>query len=230
MHTKNHVIKALGAEARGLSDQQLDEKVKEFNREVDEVVLWASNAVKKKMIKAAARVDLRLNGYPVETFDDIKASWKSDGTDANIGKIYEICYGDYEGKDREWSRSLEIQYMWEQEVEYTEEPCPRAKGGYEMCITTAKGNLTRQVTGKSENTHKAKIVLSLKGQKGLPAVEQECTDEGKPMKGQERRKGGMFYLRSKASMPAMVEDGKTYFTNQCSHLIQKSKYREDGER
>ena len=49
-------------------------------------------------MKAAARVGLRINGRAVGTFDEIKASWKEDGEDKNIGKIYGICHGDYEGK------------------------------------------------------------------------------------------------------------------------------------
>ncbi len=63
----------------------------------------------------------------------------------------------------------------------------REKGGYEMCIASAKGGAARQIMARSEKTHSGKIVLSLKGAE-MPA-------SGKLR----RREEGDFYSKKNVS-------------------------------
>ena len=199
-HSIEHVATSLGDEARGMSIAQLQQKIVEFNEEVDTVINWAYQEVKKRMLVAAARVDLRVDlvhkkRAPVTTFDDIKTSWKWDGTAENIGKIYKICHGDYEGKrNQQWSRTLEIDYMHGVNIAYDTEPSLREKGGYEQCITHAKGTLVRQIMARSATTHKGKIVLSLKGSptNGLARKNHKNNEAN-------RRKEGDFFFKTEVS-------------------------------
>jgi hypothetical protein len=187
-HTREHVLIVMGDASRQVTDEDITRKVEELNHEADKVVAWGTGEVKKRMLIAAARVNLKIKGRPVDTFEDLKTSWKDDGSDINIGKIYEICHGDYEGKrNQQWSRALEMEYMRQQNIEYEMEPSLREKGGYEMCITHAKGGAVRQIMARSENTHNGKIVLSLKGAE-MPA-------SGKLR----RREEGDFYYKKNVS-------------------------------
>ena len=147
------------------------------------------------MLEAAARVDLKLDDEPVDSFDDLKKCWEMDGGTTNTGKFYMICHGDYEGKDnQQWSRTLEMKYMRKQNIAYDREPKLREKGGYEQCITHAKGNMVRHIMARSNKTHKGKIVLSLKNSKDLTeAVKKKNKD--KP----ERRKEGEFFYKQNVS-------------------------------
>lgn len=163
-HTVNHVMRSLGDLARGYTDEQIQQEIVDLNLEVKAVIGWGKEQVEKKMLTTAARLKMKVGDRPVDTMADLKASWRDDGSNENIGKIYEVCYGDYEGKsNKQWSRTLEIEYMAENYLEYVgEEPNLRRKGGYEQCITKAKGIMVRQVVERSKNTHNVKIALSLK--------------------------------------------------------------------
>ncbi len=81
-------------------------------------------------------------------------------------------------------------YMREQKIEYDVEPSLCEKGGYEQCITHAKGNIVKLIMAKSNKSHKGKIVLSLKNTKDL-AEAVKYKNKPKP----ERRKEGEFFLK-----------------------------------
>jgi hypothetical protein len=70
----------------------------------------------------------------------------------------------------------------------------REKGGYEQCITCAKGNVVRLVMARSNKTHHRKTVLSLKNSKILTDSRQEMKKD-KP----ERRKEGEFFFKKNVS-------------------------------
>ena len=147
------------------------------------------------MLQAAARLNLEYAGEAVASFEDLKRSWESDGEKTNTGSFFEICHGDYEGKkNQHWSRELEKAYMREQNIVYDSEPKLREKGGYEQCITHAKGIVVRQIMARSKKTHQGQIVLSLKNSKDLTgAVRNDTT--AKPR----RRQAGEFYYKRKVS-------------------------------
>ena len=48
---------------------------------------------------AMARVGLKVRNQNAKKFADIKDSLRYDTSNANIARIYEICYGDYEGEE-----------------------------------------------------------------------------------------------------------------------------------
>ena len=161
------------------------------------------------MIYAAARVNLHVQDRAVNTFADIQQSWKQDGSWPNVARVYEICYGDYEGSSKQyWSRMLEETYMRNQNIAYDTETRLRDKGCYEKCITKAKGNLVKQIMDKSANTHMKKVVLSLKGTKNLPenwsvkfqAARDVVAQGYKSSVKQDRRKKGVFFLKEKVSI------------------------------
>ena len=191
-----------------MSQEKLEAKIKEFDTEVNMVISWASNEVKKRMITAAAEANLRLRDHHVSTFEDIRDSWKQDGSRENVARIYAICYGDYEGTNSQyWSRHSEVEYMRIKNLEYNTKTSLREKGCYEKCISKAKGNLVRQILSKSATTHQAKVVLSLKNDRYLPdkwkdkfqAARNVKAEGGKSSVTQDRRKKGEFFLKEKVS-------------------------------
>jgi hypothetical protein len=191
--TREHVLKSLGDEGRSLREGEMETKIKEFRDEAGQVVVWAQEEVKKRMLKVAAKLNVKVGGRAVHNFTDLKESWKTNGGEDNIGKFYSICHGDYEGRENQhWSRELEIEYMNLQEIKYDTEPSLREKGGYELCITHAKGNMVRQLMDRGKTTHMGSIALSMKkvGSKGT-----EGGGDGK----QERRKEGEFFFKRRVS-------------------------------
>ncbi len=66
------------------------------------------------------------------------------------------------------------------------------KGGYDQCITHAKGNAVRQIMRRSYKSHKGKIVLSLKNNKDVTEAMKNKNKE-KP----ERRNEGEFFFKNK---------------------------------
>ena len=121
--------------------------IMEINRESLKAVVWGRMQVKQKMMFAMARVGLKVRNQNAKKFADIKDSLRDDTSNANIARIYEICYGDYEGEEAKWwSSSLEDKYMREMHLEYRCKPKNlRDKGGIEMCITKAKVDMVSKV-------------------------------------------------------------------------------------
>ncbi len=75
-----------------------------------------------------------------------------------------------------------------QEIKCDTEPSLHKKGGYEICVTHAKGNMVRQLMDRGKTTHMGSIALSMKkvGSKGT-----EGGGDGK----QERRKEGESFQK-----------------------------------
>ena len=164
--THEHVLKSLGDKGRRLTHAQTTAMIRVIQDEALAVIKWGGDQVKIRMMKAAAKVGLQAGGHPVNTFEDIKTSWGEDGSEDNVAKIYAICYADYEGKkNQQWSRELEIEYMAGLNLAYDLTPKLRGKGGYEVCISHAKGNMVRRIMNKSIASHGGLIVLSLKNNK-----------------------------------------------------------------
>jgi hypothetical protein len=189
--TVAHVLKSLGDAGRRFTEDKIQAKVVEFRAEADMVINWGYEQVQKRMLSAAAKLDLKLDGDRVVTFEDLKKCWEVDGGTVNTGKFYMICYGDYEGANNQhWGRELELQYMRAQFIEYDVEPRKHDKGGYEQCITHAKGNMVKSIMARSNKSHKGKIVLSLKNTKDLAESVKDKSHEK-----QTRRKEGEFFYK-----------------------------------
>lgn len=198
-----HVVNLYGT---GLTETQRADMIKEINRESLAAVEWGRVQVKKKMMYAMARVGLKVEGRHAKKFTDIKDSLRHDTSDANIARIYEICYGDYEGEEAKgWSSSLENKYMREMCLEYRCKPNSlRDKGGIEMCITKAKVDTVSKVWGTKDGTS---LVLSLKGENGLPPKMIEDRKKAKELIQKReakapRRRNGEFYLKKKVRQQA----------------------------
>ena len=197
--TNDHVVNVCGA---GLTLTQRTEKMDEINEESRAAVEWGREQVKQKMMFAAARVGLKVGNRNAKKFGDIKESLREDNSNANIARIYEICYGDYEGEAAQgWSTDLEKKHMREKRLQCEIDPKnPRDKGGIEMCITKAKVDTVAKIWGSS--TGGTCLVLSLKGEKGLtPKMiadkkREKVLIERKEAKSH-RRQNGEFYLKIK---------------------------------
>ena len=193
-----HVVSVYG---RGLTATERADMIMEINRESLKAVVWGRMQVKQKMMFAMARVGLKVRNQNAKKFADIKDSLRHDTSNANIARIYEICYGDYEGEEAKWwSSSLEDKYMREMRLEYRCKPKNlHDKGGIEMCITKAKVDMVSKVWGKSNGTS---LVLSLKGETGLPSQmiadrkREKVLIEKNEAKAP-RRQNGEFYLKKK---------------------------------
>jgi hypothetical protein len=201
-----HVVRVFGT---GLTEKHMADMIKEINEESLAVVTWGREQVKQRMMFAMARVGLKVGDRNAKLFTDIKDSWRLDTSESNIARIYEICYGDYEGeKAKRWSSNLEAKYMREMRLEYnSKSKNMREKGGIEMCITKAKVDMVNKVWSKKAGTS---LVLSLKGETGLPAemvAERKREkmmiekNEGKAY----RRDGAIFYLKIKVRK--MINEG-----------------------
>jgi hypothetical protein len=218
--TREHVLFSLGEGGRSLTEEELTAKIQAFKDEAGEVVAWGQEEVKKRMLQEAARLNVKVGLRAVNTFNDLKASWKTNGDDDNIGKFYSICHGDYEGKEnQQWSRELEIKYMNQQSIQCDRDPSLREKGGIEVCITQAKGNMVRQLITQSKRTHGGSIVLSMKntGSKGAGGGE-----DGK----QERRKDGDFFFKRNVSENCQQpDDARATMSNKECSAVADHNYR-----
>lgn len=189
--TETHVINVYGT---GFTPAEMKARIDEINEESLEVVKWGRLEVKKRMVIAMTQVGLKVGDKTARVFEDIKASLREDSSNGNIAKIYEICYGNYEGKEEKmWSRTMEIKYMRDHNLKYDHEPKNlRDKGGIEQCITKAKGDMVAKVMDKTS------IVLSLKNTKGLP---ERWEEKRKLVKAKQqlatRREVGEFYVKKK---------------------------------
>jgi hypothetical protein len=76
MITHEHVLKSLGDAGRRLDRVQVTAKIAEFQLEALEVSQWGAAEVKKWMLLAAARLNLKFNGKPVDSFEELKKSWE----------------------------------------------------------------------------------------------------------------------------------------------------------
>jgi hypothetical protein len=193
--THEHVLKSLGDKGRILDGVQVTAKIAEFQVEALQVIQWGAMEVRKRMLIAAARLDLKFDGKPVDSFEELKKSWEHDRGEMTTKNFYEICHGDYEGKkNQHWSREWEMKCMRDKNIACDTEPKLREKGGYEQCITCAKGNVVRLIMARSNKTHQGKTVLSLKSSKVLTELPQQKKKE-KP----ERRKQGEFFFKKNVS-------------------------------
>jgi hypothetical protein len=185
----------------GLTATKRAEKVEEINKESLAAVEWGRSQVKQRMMFAMTRVGLKVRNRHAKLFSDIKNSLREDSSIPNIARIYEICYGDYEGEEAQsWSSKLEAKYMREMCLVYKNRPSNmRDKGGIEMCITKAKVDMINKVWCKKAGIS---LTLSLKGETSLPAemIEERKRDkmmvernEGKA----HRRRIGEFYVKNK---------------------------------
>jgi hypothetical protein len=185
----------------GLTEKHMADMIKETNNESLAVVDWGRQQVKQRMMHAMTRVGLKVGDRNAKVFADIKDSWQLDTSESNIARIYETCYGDYEGEEaKRWSSNLEAKHMREMRLEHnSKSKNMREKGGIEMCITKAKVDMVNKVWSKKAGTS---LVLSLKGETGLPPEmiaqrkrEKVMIDnkEGKAY----RRNGAIFYLKIK---------------------------------
>ena len=52
----------MGDASRKVTDEEITRKVEELNHEADEVVAWGTGEVKKRMMIAAAKVNLKTKG------------------------------------------------------------------------------------------------------------------------------------------------------------------------
>lgn len=203
--THEHVLKSLGDAGRRLTAAETRAKISEFQEEARAVMDWAKDEVIKRMLKAAARLGLEVGGRAVDTFNDLKAAWQMNGDLPNVANFYAICHGDYEGKRNQlWSQEMELKHMREQNVVYDTEPKLREKGGYEQCITRAKGDVVRVIMSKSDKTHRGRIVLSLKNNTDLPDRVKNFNRQNPT-----RRIEGQFFLKQHVStgrkMPHRIE-------------------------
>ncbi len=201
-----HVVRVFGT---GLTETYIANMIEEINKESLAVVTWGRKQVQQKMMMAMTRVGLKVGGRNAKLFTDIKDSWRLDTGESNIARIYEICYGDYEGEEaKRWSSNLEAKYMREMRLEYNSKSKDmREKGGIEMCITKAKVDMVNKVWSKKARTS---LVVSLKGETGLPAEmvaerkREKVMIERKEGKAY-RRDGAIFYLKIKVR--TMTNDG-----------------------
>ena len=190
----DHVVNVYGT---GLTATARADMIEEINKESLAAVNWGRTQVKQKMMFEMTRVGLKVGDRNAKLFTDIKDSLQADTSDSNIARIYEICYGDYEGEEaQKWSSSLEDKYMRDMRLEYKYKPNNlRDKGGIEMCITKAKVDMINKVWSKKGGTS---LVLSLKGETGLPPemVANRMIEKNEGGKVHRRQKGE-FYLKKK---------------------------------
>jgi hypothetical protein len=124
----------------GLTQTKRTAKIEEINEESLAAAEWGRAQVKQKMMHAMTRVGLKVGNRHAKLFCDIKNSLREDSSNRNVARIYEMCYGDYEGeKAKRWSSNLEATHTPEMRLECRTHPSNlRDKGGIETCMTKAK--------------------------------------------------------------------------------------------
>ena len=192
-----HVVNACGT---GMTQTAMTAMMLEINKESKAAVAWGRNQVQTKMMTTMAAAGLKVGDRDARVFKDIRESLREDSSNQNLAKIYEICYGDYEGDEaRRWSYSLEEKYMREGCLECECQPTSlRDKGGVEMCITKTKVDVVTEVWGGDGTS----LVLSLKDETQLPEKviadkkrQKEMVDKTEAKA--DRRQKGEFYLKKK---------------------------------
>jgi hypothetical protein len=233
--TMDHVVNVYGT---GLTATQRTAIIEEINKESLAAVEWGRDQVKQRMMFAMTRVGLKVGDRHARNFSDIKNSLRQDSSNPNIARIFEICYGDYEGPDKQnWSSNLEKKYMREMRLQYVSDPANlrdnggmRDKGGIEMCITKAKVDMMNKVWCKKAGIT---ITLSLKGETRLPA---EMIEEMKREKMMVERKEGKAHRRTLGEFYVKMKVRKTYIcavvcdqSFDSQHVITECRARVYGE-
>ncbi len=185
----DHVVNVCGT---GLTPAARTTVIQEIHQESLAAVQWGRTQVMQRMMFAMTRVGLKVGNRNAKAFADIKDSLREDTSDSNIARICEMCCGDYEGEEaKRWSSILEDKCMRDNRLEHKCEPKNlRDKGGIEMCITKAKVDMINKVWSKKDGTS---LVLSLKGETGLPAEMAADREREKMMI--EKNEGGKAHRR-----------------------------------
>jgi hypothetical protein len=162
-----HLNDILGTRAvREMSDEQKQERIDTMNYDRSLINAWAKQTLRKRMLKKAREVRMKVKGRVVQRFSDIGKSWKGDGSVNNARLLYHVCFSDYELSNRGWSRAMEATYMEENQIEYIPEnektkAGKMKRGCYERIITHAKGKLVKALNSKSEKTHTKLMCITL---------------------------------------------------------------------
>ena len=117
----DHAVNVLG---RGLTAIERADVITETNSESLKAAMWGRMQAKQRVMSAMARVGLKVGSWNAKKFADIKDSWQADDTsDANIGRIHEICCDDHKGEEaKRWSSSLEKKGVHETRLEHRCKP------------------------------------------------------------------------------------------------------------
>jgi hypothetical protein len=166
-HNISHLNDIFGTRAvREMTEDGRKEKMDAMNYDRSLINAWAKQTLRKRMLKKAREVRMRVKGRLVQRFSDIGKSWKGDGSVNNARLLYHVCFSDYEMSNRGWSRAMEQTYMEENSLEYlpekdTTKSGKTKRGCYERIITHAKGKLVKALNSKSEKTHTKLMCITL---------------------------------------------------------------------
>jgi hypothetical protein len=196
-HTRDDVLMNYGHSYSNLSAGAIKDICSSLDKERQEIRTWATNEIKKRMLETA-RVCGMVFGRDKTTvlqFNDIYTSWTEDSSDANARKMYQVLYGDYEGKNAHWSKILERKFMETFDRQYIVEndEAENSKiGCYEKQIT---GSKTTQV--KLLNRADAKEKRGKSIQMSKPGPDARMSNQGRRNENAStRRKTGDFYVKN----------------------------------
>jgi hypothetical protein len=163
-HTVANLIEIHGnSRASKFTPEQVNEELAKLNLERKNCLSWAKAALKKRMLKTAIEMKMQVQGKTVKRFNDIGKSWAEDGSVLNARLLFQVLFGDFEGRSNHgWSLELEQEYMNNNHLEYLplNEKEEEVKGCYERVVTHSKGKVVKGINTKADRTHGRAILIT----------------------------------------------------------------------
>jgi hypothetical protein len=190
-HTEANLIEIHGnSRASKFTVEQVKDELAKLNLERKNCLSWAKAALKKRMLKTAIEVKMKLQGKTVKRFNDIGKSWAQDGSVHNARLLFQVLFGNFEGRcNNGWSVELEQEYMNNNNLEYPplKETEEEMKGCYERVITHSKGKVVKGINTKADKTHGKAILITRPRQKQDASKKKEWY----------KRNLGTFFVRDR---------------------------------
>jgi hypothetical protein len=132
---------------------------------------YAAESIWEIMIQEARRVGMEVDGRLVQSFDDIRESWKQDPSVEQEARVYAVTYGIFDRTPR-WEIALEEKFMaargWKysdtaaptiDEPSLTEKKIRQPKGCIAKNISNVKGDLVKQIGKPARLQHGSKVKI-----------------------------------------------------------------------
>ncbi len=121
---------ACGDHVRGATQEVLSQKVKKLDREKSGINNWARHVIKGKMIEAARKKNVLVNGVKVKYFRDIGNAWVesqmtrsvSDETDREMRakRVFNVIQGVWD-MNKGWALTMEEKFMRWKKITYIDQ-------------------------------------------------------------------------------------------------------------
>ena len=199
-HTNADVLMNYGHQCANFSESKMRVMCLKLDEERQEIRTWATNEVKMRMLKSAIMCGMRFGPEMsiVRHFNDIYTSWTEDSSDTNARRMYSVLYGNFEGKNANWSQVLEGEFMSRMGREYLpelNEGKVKTMGCYEKQISGCKSTQVKLLNRTDAGGERGKCI-----QMSYPGKNKGVENS--------RRKAGDFFVKDLKTVSKDLKHGR----------------------